>query len=105
MVPNPLIMLVLLVAFGIGWTGYFLGIGSTPRLLLSSRFLFLGAPAAIMLLTLILAVADVRLVWLSWVLLATAILLVVAAVPQYRKSQASRRARDREITERRAKGH
>jgi|HubBroStandDraft_1064217.scaffolds.fasta_scaffold764698_2 hypothetical protein len=104
MVPNALIMLVLMVAFGIGWTGYFLSIGSSKRLLLSNRFLSMGAPAAIMLLTVILAVVDVRLVWLSWVLLAIAILLIVAAVPQYRKARAMSKAHAREITERRARG-
>jgi hypothetical protein len=104
MVPNSVIMLVLMVAFGIGWGGYFLTVGSGRRLLLSSAFFFMGTPAAIMLLTLILALAEVRLVWLSWALLTIAVLSVVAAVPQFRKSRASARRREQEVAQRRARG-
>jgi hypothetical protein len=102
MVPTALIVLILVVAFFIGWYSYFAAI--PKRLLLSRKFLMMFGPAAIMLFTLGLAVADVRIIWLSWVLLVIAIILVAAEVPDCRASMAAGRAREREIAERRARG-
>jgi type IV secretory pathway TrbD component len=102
MVPTSLIITVLLVAFLIAWFAYFMQI--PERLILSRKFLLMGGPAAVMLFTVILAIIDVQVVWLSWVLLGTAILWLAASIPQFRSSLAASRARERLMNEHRARG-
>ncbi len=103
MVPYSLILLVLLAASGFGYMNYFLYLPKRP--IMNRKFLMMGGAAALMLFTVILAILDVRVVWLSWVLLAMAIFWLVAVIPQFRASLAANRAREREMNERRARGH
>src|SRR5208283_4463166 len=68
MVPNTLILIILLVASGFSYMAYFLDIPKRP--IMNRKFLMMGGGAALMIFTVVLAVIDVRIVWLSWVLLA-----------------------------------
>jgi len=102
MVPTPLIMLVLLVAF---WPSAIAYLNCWPkRRLVNPFFAVLASDAALMLVTLVLAVAGVQIVWLSWALLAAAILLVPKAVSMYRRGRTIARQKEREVAERRARG-
>jgi hypothetical protein len=99
MVPTPLIMLVLLVAWAPSGFSYLF---SWPkRRLVNPYFAVLGGSAGLMLFTLLLAIFSVRIVWLSWVLLASGILLIVRSIVMLRRALAVMRERDRQLTERR----
>jgi len=102
MVPTSLIALILLVAFGLGWISHF--VAWPKRRFLNPYFLILAGAAALMLFTLVLAIVGVEIVWLSWVLLATAILWVAASISEFRTALAAARARDRAADEHRARG-
>ena len=101
-VPNSLIFVVLLVAFGTGWFNYFVFL--PKRAVINVKFLIMVGPAAIMIVTVVLAVVDVHAAWLSYLLLALAIACLGIAIPRARRSMEEARARDREIAERRASG-
>jgi hypothetical protein len=102
MVPTPIIMLVLLVAFGPSAVAY---LNCWPkRRLVNPFFAVLAGDVALMLVALILAIVGVQIVWLSWVLLAAAILLVPKSVSMYRRGLAISRQKQREVTERRMRG-
>jgi len=103
MVPNSLILVVLLVACGVSYLSYFLFI--PKRVIMSVKFLMMGGAVGLMIFTVVLAIIDVQIVWLSWVLLATAILWLAASIPQFRNSLAESRARERLMNEHRARGH
>ena len=102
MVPTPLIGLVLLIAFIPAAIAYL--VGWPKRRLVTPFFAVLASNAGLMLVVLILAVIGVQIVWLSWVFLAAAILLVPVSVTMYRRAQIVARARERQIAERRARG-
>jgi len=102
MVPNPLILTILLIAF---FPSAFAYLNCWPkRRLVNPFFAVLASDAALMLFVIILAIADVQIVWLSWVLLAGAIILVPSAVTMYRRASAIRRQNEQGIAERRARG-
>jgi fatty acid desaturase len=102
MVPTPIIMLILLVAWGPSGFSYLF---SWPkRRLMNPYFAVLAASVGLMLFTLILAIFSVEIVWLSWVLLASAILLVFRSIVMLRRSLAVMRENDRQIAERRMRG-
>jgi hypothetical protein len=102
MVPTPIIMLVLLVAFGPGAVAY---LCCWPKRRLANPFFaVLAGDVALMLVTLMLEVVDVQFVWLSWVLLAAAILMVPLSVTMCRRGLAISRQKQREVTERRMRG-
>ena len=103
MVPTTLIVLILLAAFMPSASAFFLRIPHNR--LLGGPTLLMVAVAALMLFTLVLAVVDVRIVWLSWVLLAIAILSLVGSIPLWQRAAAAKRARERQRDERRARGH
>jgi hypothetical protein len=67
-------------------------------------FAVLGGSVGLMVFTLALAILDVRIVWLSWVLLASGILLIGRSIVMLRRSLAVVRERDREIAQRRMRG-
>ena len=91
MVPTTLIVLILLVI--------------EPVLALMLAVVLGSVYIVIYLVTLVLAVVDVRIVWLSWVLLAIAILSLVGSIPLWQRAAAAKRARERRIAEHRARGH
>ena len=102
MVPTTLILTVLLIAWAPSGFSYLF---SWPkRRLVNPYFAVLGGTVGLMLFTLILAIFDVRIVWLSWVLLASGILLVGRSIVMLRRSLAVVRERDREIAQRRMRG-
>jgi hypothetical protein len=102
MVPTTLILVILTFTFFPAAWGYFWN--WPKRRIANVYFLVLGSVAALMLFTVVLAIVGVQIVWLSWVLLVTVILLLIAAIRLFRRSLAVVRARDREIAERRARG-
>ena len=102
MVPTPLIMLVLLVAF---WPSAIAYLNCWPKRRLANPFFAaLAGNATLMLVALILDVVGVQIVWLSWVLLAAAILLVPRSLTLYRQARLISRQKEREVAERRARG-
>jgi hypothetical protein len=103
MIPTSLNVLVLFAAFMPSASAFFLRI--PHRRLLNGNSVMMVAVAALMLFTLVLAVFDVRIVWLSWVLLAIAILSLVGSIPLWQRAAAAKRARERQIAEHRARGH
>jgi len=103
MVPTSPIVLILLFAFVPSASGFFLRVPNNR--LLGAPTLLMVAVAAVMLFTLYLAIISMQIVWLSWALLGTAILLFAVSIPVWRRSRASKRARDRQVAERRARGH
>ena len=74
------------------------------RRLVNPFFAVLAGNASLMLVALLLSVVGVQIVWLSWALLAAAILLVPKAVTMYRRAGLISRQKDREVAERRARG-
>jgi hypothetical protein len=102
MIPTSPIVLILLFAFTVSASAFFLRVPH-ERFVNGISVMMFGV-AAVMLFTLFLAIIDARIVWLSWVLLAVAILLLVGAIPLWRKAMAASRARVRQIAERRARG-
>ncbi len=103
MVPTSLILVILTASFFPAAWGYFWN--WPKRRMANAYFLVLGSVAALMLFTLVLAIVGVQIAWLSWVLLATAILLLIAAIRLLRTALAVVRARDRALAERMARGH
>jgi hypothetical protein len=102
MVPTTLILTVLLIAWAPSGFSYLF---SWPkRRLVNPYFAVLGGSVGLMVFTLALAILDVRIVWLSWVLLASGILLVGRSIVMLRRSLAVVRERDREIAQRRMRG-
>jgi hypothetical protein len=102
MVPTPLILTVLLIAWAPSGFSYLF---SWPkRRLVNPYFAVLGGSVGLMVFTLALAILDVRIVWLSWVLLASGILLVGRSIVMLRRSLAVVRECDREIAQRRMRG-
>jgi hypothetical protein len=102
MVPTPLILTVLLIAWAPSGFSYLF---SWPkRRLVNPYFAVLGGSVGLMVFTLALAILDVRIVWLSWALLASGILLVGRSIVMLRRSLAVVRERDREIAQRRMRG-
>jgi Na+-transporting methylmalonyl-CoA/oxaloacetate decarboxylase gamma subunit len=102
MVPTPVIMTVLLIAFIPSAIAY---LTCWPkRRLVNPFFAVLAGNASLMLVALILSVVGVQIVWLSWVLLAAAILLVPQAVTMFRRAMLISRQKERELIERRARG-
>jgi len=102
MVPSDLIVPILLVAFCPSASAFFLRVPNN-RLLGAPTLLMVGI-AAVMLFTLFLAITSAEIVWVSWVLLATAILLLGLSIPAWRNARATRRAVENRIAERRARG-
>jgi ABC-type transport system involved in cytochrome bd biosynthesis fused ATPase/permease subunit len=103
MVPSPLILTILLIAFFPAMIAY---LTCWPRRrLVNPFFAVLAGVVALMLVVLILAIVDVRIAWLSWVFLAAAILLVPKSVTMYRRGRAISREYERGLAERRAKGY
>jgi len=102
MVPNSLILIVLLVAWAPSGFSYLF---SWPkRRLVNPYFAVLAGSAALMVLTLILAVLGDQIVWLSWVLLVSGIVLIVLSIVMLRRALAVMREHDRQVAERRARG-
>jgi hypothetical protein len=98
MVPTSLTALILTVTFFPAAWGYF---WKWPkRRVANVYFVMLGGDAALMLFTVGLAIIDVRIVWLSWVLLVIAIGWLVTSVRLFRGALEMVRARDREMAER-----
>ena len=104
MAPTTLIMAILAVAFFPASWGYFWTIGLPKRRIANAQFLVMASVVGLMLLTLVLAIVRVQIVWLSWVLLATAILLLMAAMRLCRRALTAVRARDRARAEHMARG-
>jgi hypothetical protein len=102
MVPTSLIALVLLIAYFPAMIAYF--IGWPKRRIMNPFFAVLAGVTALMVVAIILAIVDLRIVWLSWVLLAGAIALVPTSVIMYRRARAISQERQREIDKRRARG-
>jgi|HubBroStandDraft_1064217.scaffolds.fasta_scaffold1474048_1 hypothetical protein len=102
MVPTPLILTVLLIAFFPSVIAYL--VSWPKRRLVNPFFVVLACDVTLMLVAVIPAIFEVRIVWLSWVVLASAILLVPRSMTMYRRARTIERAREREITERRARG-
>jgi hypothetical protein len=102
MVPTSLILALLVVAFFPATFAYFFA--WPRRRIVNEYFAVLGGCGAFMMITLALRVVSVQLVWLSWVLLVTAVLLAIASIPLLRKALALLAARERATAERRAKG-
>jgi hypothetical protein len=102
MVPTPLILAGLLIAFFPSTFAYLFG--WPKRRIANPYFAVLGTIAALMLFTIILAIFDVQVVWLSWVLLAIAILMFERSITMLRRARASMRAHERRIVEHRARG-
>jgi hypothetical protein len=102
MVPTPLIMLVLLIAFGPSTFSYLFG--WPKRRIINPYFAVMGSIVALMIVTLVLALIDVHIVWLSWVLLAVALLMVERSMTMLRRGRAVLQAHEREHTKRRARG-
>jgi len=107
MVPTTPIVLILLAAELFAWFAYFFALNvpgeGIRTMAFAVKFVMLVAPAAIMMFTLILAVLNVRVVWLSWALLAVAIALLALAIPHYRRARNDSRARSRAVAEWRAR--
>jgi len=103
MVPTALIEMVLLVAFAPSASGFFMRVPNNR--LLGAPTLLMLAVAAVMFYTLFLVIASAQVAWLSWVLLAIAILLLSLSIPAWRHSRVIKRAHDKMIAERRARGH
>jgi hypothetical protein len=102
MIPTSLILTVLLIAFFPAVIGY---LTCWPkRRLVNPFFAVLAGVVALMLVVLILALFEVRIVWLSWVFLVTAILLVPISMTMCRRGLAISRGRERLFAERRARG-
>ena len=102
MVPTPLIMLVLLIAFVPSTFSYLSG--WPKRRIINPYFALIGSIGVLMFVAVGLAVFDVHIVWLSWVLLALALLMVERSMTMLRRGRALLRANEREHTERRARG-
>jgi hypothetical protein len=105
MVPTSLIMVILVAAFFPASFGYFHRSPWLQHRLVNVEFLVLGSVGTLMLLTIILAIAQVTVAWLSWVLLVTAIILLATSIPVFRAAVAHVRARERAVAEARARGH
>ena len=102
MVPTPLILIVLLIAF---FPGTFSYVFAWPkRRLVNPYFPVVGGIGALMIFTVTLAIFDVQIIWLSWVLLASSTLMVVRSVVLLRKALAAARAHERRDAARRAQG-
>ncbi len=101
MVPTSLIMLVLFTAFLPASFAYLFG--ARERRLVTPYFVVFGGNGALMVLTLVLQVLNVRSVWLSWVLLAAAIGLAAWTVVMFRRGVAAKEGRDHATAERRAR--
>ena len=99
---HPLILTVLLIAWAPSGFSYLF---SWPkRRLVNPYFAVLGGSVGLMVFTLALAIFGVRIAWLSWVLLASGILLVGRSIVMLRRALAVMRDRDRQLTERRMRG-
>jgi cation transport ATPase len=103
MVSSDLIVPILLVAFFPSASAFFLRVPNN-RLLGAPTLLMIGI-AAVMLFTLFLAIASVQIVWVSWALLAIALLLLGMAIPAWKSARATKKAAENRIAERRARGH
>jgi hypothetical protein len=102
MVPTPLIVLILVIAFLPAAIAYL--VGWPARRLMNPLFAVLAIEVGLMLVVLTLAITRVQIVWLSWVFLAAAMLSVPMSLTMYRRAQIAARTREREIAERRARG-
>jgi hypothetical protein len=102
MVPTPLIMLILLIAFVPSTFSYLFG--WPKRRILNPYFAVMWSIGTLMVVAVALAVFDVHIVWLSWVLLALALLMVERSMTMLRRARAATREYDRKQTERRARG-
>jgi len=100
MIPGSLILLILSVAFVSGAAGFFLRIPHVRLLNWSS--VLMGVVAALMFVTILLPLFDVEIVWLSWVLLVIAIMLVGVSIPMLRWAMLIKTARERANAQRRA---
>jgi hypothetical protein len=103
MVPNSLIMVLLVLAFFPATFSYLFG--WPKRRLVNPYFAVLAGSAALMLFVVILAIFDLHIVWLSWVLLACAILSVARSIIMLRRGLAVVREHERASAEHRARGH
>jgi hypothetical protein len=97
MVPTPLIMLVLTAAFFPGAVAYL--VSWPARRLANQYFALLAGISGLMMFVLNLSIFGVHILWLSWVMLAIAIVLIPCSVKLLRKGHAAMRARDRAIAE------
>lgn len=102
MVPTSLIMVIMTAAFFSSSFNYFLRFPHR-RIANPHSLLMIGA-GAVMIFTVVLAIVSAHIVWLSWVLLATAIVWLIGTVRLLRTAIAVRRARDRELAARMARG-
>jgi hypothetical protein len=102
MVPTSLILAILVFGFLPGTFAYLFG--APKRRIVNEYFIGMGGCGAFMIFTIALPILGVHVVWLSWVQLMIAILLVSASVLLLRKGWALSAARDRATAERRAKG-
>jgi hypothetical protein len=102
MVPTSLILIVLLIAFFPGTFSYLFA--WPKRRLVNPYFPVVGGIGALMIFTIILAISDVQIIWVSWVLLATSTLMAVLSVVMLRKALAVARAHERREAARRARG-
>ncbi len=102
MVPSSLILIVLVVAFFPGAFSYMLSV--PKRRIVNPYFAVVAVDLALMFVTVGVGISDVQIVWLSWVLLAGAILVIPPSVTMYRRARAIVRAREHEQAQRRARG-
>jgi hypothetical protein len=103
MVPTSLIMVILAAAFFSSSFNYFCRF--PHRRIVNMHSLLMSGTGVVMVFTVTLAIVGVQIVWLSWVLLATAIGWFIASMRLFRTALAAIRARDRALAERLARGH
>ena len=102
MIPTSLIMVLLVIGFFSSSFAFFFTMAHDP--LFDRYTIAMLGTGAVMILAVVLAVIPVQLVWLSWVLLVTAIGSLVVAIRLLRTSLVIMRAREREHAARMAKG-
>jgi hypothetical protein len=101
MVPTSLILTILVVAFFPATFAYFFA--WPERRIANIYFPIMAAPGLLMLLSIGLVVLRIEVVWLSWVLLATAIFCAITAICMLRPGLALLHARERAADARRAR--
>jgi len=101
MVPTSLILTILVVAFFPATFAFFFA--APERRIVNFFFPMMVAPGILMLFSIALVILRIEIVWLSWVLLATAIFCAITCICLVRPALARMRDRERAMDARRAR--
>jgi threonine/homoserine/homoserine lactone efflux protein len=94
MIPASVIVPILVAGFVAGSWTYFLD--NPERRVFGAHFVWMGGPAALMFLIVILLIMAAYVAWMSWLLFGGAVALAYFAFQALRRAVLETRARDRE---------